>query len=134
MPSCAACHQSEAFVGANPATNNGLDRRSIEDLGIAESTGQETDEGKFKTPSLRNVALRPPFMHDGRFRNLDDVIDFYSRDIEDHDNLNPFLRDDRGRPIRYRFNRDEQRALEAFLHTLTDTQMINDEKYSDPFK
>ncbi|MEH6343798.1 MAG: cytochrome c peroxidase [Bermanella sp.] len=134
LPSCAGCHQSEAFVGANPATNNGLDRRSVEDLGVAESSGQETDEGKFKTPSLRNVALRPPFMHDGRFRDLDDVIDFYSRDIEDHDNLNPFLRDDRGRPINYRFNRDEQRALEDFLHTLTDTQMINDEKYSDPFK
>jgi len=134
LPSCAACHQSEAFVGANPATNNGLDRRSNEDLGVAESSGLETDEGKFKTPSLRNVALRPPFMHDGRFRDLDDVIDFYSRDIEDHDNLNPFLRDDRGQVIRYRFNREEQRALEAFLHTLTDTQMINDEKYSDPFE
>ena len=134
LPSCAGCHQSEAFVGANPATNNGLDRRSTDDFGIAESTGLETDEGKFKTPSLRNVALRPPFMHDGRFRDLDDVIDFYSRDIEDHDNLNPFLRDNRGQPIRYRFNRDEQRALEAFLHTLTDTQMINDEKYSDPFE
>ncbi len=134
LPSCAGCHQSEAFVGANPATNNGLDRRSNEDLGIAESSGAETDEGKFKTPSLRNVALRPPFMHDGRFQDLDDVIDFYSRDIENHDNLNPFLRDDRGQPIRYRFNRDEQRALEAFLHTLTDTQMINDEKYSDPFE
>jgi cytochrome c peroxidase len=134
LPSCAACHQSEAFVGANPATNNGLDRRSNEDLGVAESTALQTDEGKFKTPSLRNVALRPPFMHDGRFRDLDDVIDFYSRDIEDHDNLNAFLIDDRGQPVRYRFNQDEQRALEAFLHTLTDEVLINDEKYSDPFE
>ncbi len=134
LPSCGGCHQSEAFVGANSATNNGIDRRSIDDLGVAESTGLETDEGKFKTPSLRNVALRAPFMHDGRFNSLDRVIRFYSRDIEDHDNLHPVLRDDRGRAVNYRFNRDEERALVSFLNTLTDFEMLRDEKYSDPFK
>ncbi len=92
------------------------------------------DEGKFKTPSLRNIALRAPYMHDGRFRSLERVMDFYSRDIENHDNLHPILRDDRGRPVNYRFNNDEQRALVAFLNTLTDWDMIRDEKYSDPFQ
>ncbi len=133
LPPCAACHASEAFVGINPATNNGLDRTSRTDLGIAETTTRGADEGKFKTPSLRNIALRAPFMHDGRFNTLSEVIQFYSRDVENHPNLHPLLRDNRGRAIRYRFNNNERRALVDFLNTLTDFELITDEKYSDPF-
>ncbi len=132
-PPCAACHATEAFVGINPAVNNGLDRSSRDDLGIAETTGNQTDEGKFKTPSLRNIALRAPFMHDGRFNTLNEVIQFYNRDIERHPNLHPLLRDNRGRVVRYRFNNEERRSLVSFLNTLTDFEMIIDEKYSDPF-
>ncbi len=132
-PPCAACHATEAFVGINPATNNGLDRNSRDDLGVSETTGIRADEGKFKTPSLRNIALRAPFMHDGRFNTLSEVIQFYSRDIENHPNLHPQLRDNRGRAIHYRFNNEERRALVSFLNTLTDFEMITDEKYSDPF-
>jgi len=133
LPPCAACHASEAFVGVAPAANNGLDRASPTDQGIGESTGNRADDGKFKTPSLRNIALRPPFMHDGRFNTLSEVIQFYSRDVENHPNLHPLLTDNRGRAIHYRFNNDERRALVAFLNTLTDFELITDEKYSDPF-
>ena len=133
LPPCAACHVSEAFIGPSVATNNGLDRNSQEDLGIAESTGLSTDEGKFKTPSLRNIALRAPFMHDGRFNSLNQVIQFYSQDIQNHPNLHPALKDNRGRAVNYRFNNDERRALVDFLNTLTDFELITDEKYIDPF-
>jgi len=133
LPPCAACHASEAFVGIDPAANNGLNRASRTDLGIGESTGSRADDGKFKTPSLRNIALRPPFMHDGRFNTLSEVIQFYSRDVENHPNLHPLLTDNRGRAIHYRFNNEERRALVNFLNTLTDFELITDEKYSDPF-
>jgi len=72
-------------------------------------------------------------MHDGRFNTLSEVIQFYSRDVENHPNLHPLLTDNRGRAIHYRFNNDERRALVAFLNTLTDFELITDEKYSDPF-
>jgi cytochrome c peroxidase len=133
LPPCSACHASEAFIGPSIATNNGLDRVSRDDLGIAESTGLSTDEGKFKTPSLRNIALRPSFMHDGRFNSLNQVIRFYSQDIQNHPNLHPALKDDRGRAVNYRFNNVERRDLVSFLNTLTDFELITDEKYSDPF-
>lgn len=139
--SCSGCHVSEAFVGAVPgnamnrtsnATNNGLDSRSDDDLGVFESTGNNADVGKFKTPSLVNIAVRPPYMHDGRFRSLEEVIDHYSGGIESHPNLSPPLRDG-NRAAQFRFNNQERADLEAFLETLTDFEMLTAEKYSNPF-
>lgn len=140
--SCAVCHGSEAFVGSLPpggnvlgtiANNVGLDRFSVEDLGVAETTGNTEDEGKFKVPSLRNIALTAPYMHDGRFDDLDDVLDFYDNDIENHANLALPLVGNNGNAITFNLNGDEKRDLIDFLETLTDEQMINDEKFSDPF-
>jgi len=139
-PSCNSCHLSEAFVapllapnGTTIGTNNGLDAMSS-DQGIFESTGVNGHRGKFKVPSLRNVALRPPYMHDGRFGNLEEVINHYSTGIQDHPTLQPFLRDGNGDPIKYNFTNEEKTALIAFLNTLTDQEFITDEKFSDPFK
>lgn len=139
-PSCNACHMSEAFVapllaanGSTIGTNNGLGS-DMSDLGIFESTGVNGHRGKFKVPSLKNIAIRPPYMHDGRFTSLEEVIDHYSTGIQDHPTLQPFLRDSNGDPIRYNFSSEEKDALVAFLNTLTDNQMLSDEKYSNPFK
>ena len=139
-PSCNACHMSEAFVapllaanGSTIGTNNGLGA-DMSDLGIFESTGVNGHRGKFKVPSLKNIAIRPPYMHDGRFTSLEEVIDHYSTGIQDHPTLQPFLRDSNGDPIRYNFSSEEKDALVAFLNTLTDNQMLSDEKYSNPFK
>ncbi len=139
---CAGCHISEAFVGPIPngpmatttATNNGLDAVSTDDLGIFETTQNPNDVGKFKAPSLRNIAIRPPYMHDGRFATLGEVLDHYSTGIQDHVNLANPLRGDDGNPIQINLSQAQKDALIAFLQTLTDTEMLTDEKYSDPFQ
>ena len=135
---CASCHVSEAFVGAprgmTNATNNGLDAVSTDDLGIYEATNNKNDIGKFKTPSLRNIAIRPPYMHDGRFTSLQEVLDHYSTGIQKHSNLAAQFSDSSGNPIRLNLSQAQKDALIAFLKTLTDNEMLSDEKYSDPFK
>jgi cytochrome c peroxidase len=139
---CAGCHVSEAFLGPIPnnpfgtttSVNNGLDAISTTDLGIFETTSNSNDIGKFKVPSLRNIGVRAPYMHDGRFESLEEVIEHYSSGIQNHPNLAPPLRDENGDPIMYNFTDSEKSALVAFLNTLTDQAMLNDEKYSNPFK
>ncbi len=141
LVNCSGCHVTEAFVGPIPngrfgtttSVTNGLDAVSTDDLGVFESTGNRRDIGKFKAPSLRNIAIRPPYMHDGRFSTLEEVIEHYSSGIQDHPNLTPPLRSFDGRPIQFQFTQREKDALIAFLHTLTDMEMLTDEKFSNPF-
>ncbi len=140
---CVACHASEAFIGPIPinpngpttfATTNGLDANSTDDLGINEVTENPNDIGKFKAPSLKNIAIRPPYMHDGRFATLEEVIDHYSSGIQNHPNLiSPLVNSD-GEVGQFDFTQEEKEALIAFLNTLTDHQMLTDEKYSNPFE
>lgn len=139
---CTVCHQSEAMVTPGPprgrgtftgASNNGLDARSITDRGVAETTGNGGDTGKFKSPSLRDVAVRAPYMHDGRFATLEAVIDHYSDGIQGHPNLAGALNERNGRPERYNFAEDEKSALVAFLRTLTDETLLSHEMFGDPF-
>lgn len=141
VANCAGCHISEAFVGlevpgqfaTTAATNNGLDDESVGDLGVFETTMNVNDIGKFKTPSLVNVGARPPYMHDGRFATLEEVIDHYSQGIQPHPNLANQLTMGNGEPVKFNFSDEEKAALVAFLHTLTDHHMLSDEKLSDPF-
>ncbi len=140
---CVSCHSSEAFLSPIPnnpngpttfATTNGLDAVSIDDLGINESTGNPRDIGKFKVPSLKNIAIRPPYMHDGRFSNLPQVIEHYSSGIQNHPNLISPLINSAGEVGQFNFTPAEKDALIAFLNTLTDNQMLADEKFSNPFE
>ena len=139
---CVGCHITEAFIrpvplSDLPTTNsvtNGLDAESTDDKGIYEATGNSDDIGKFKVPSLKNIAIRPPYMHDGRFVTLDEVIDHYSIGVQKHINLaHPLLGSD-GEPVKFNFTETEKEALIAFLNTLTDYDMISDVKYSNPFE
>lgn len=131
---CSYCHSSENFGGVS-IQNNGLDAHFV-DKGVANVTFNEADIGKFKTVSLRNIELTAPYMHDGRFNTLEEVIDFYSTNINAHPNL-----DDRltttghtgGPPIQFNFTPEEKAAIIAFLKTLTDLDFINDIRYSNPF-
>ncbi len=129
---CFVCHQGEGFV-AFKATNNGLDARSEDDLGYGEITGLGGDIGTFKVPSLRNVALRAPYMHDGRFATLEEVVNHYSETIQPHANLGPpfFVKDGQVRQIE--ITARGKSALVAFLRTLSDEKMLADPKFSDPF-
>ncbi|SEB36902.1 cytochrome c peroxidase [Tenacibaculum sp. MAR_2009_124] len=139
---CSGCHVSEAFVGPIPngpfgtttSVTNGLDAVSTDDLGINETTNNANDIGKFKAPSLRNISIRPPYMHDGRFATLKEVVEFYNSGIQKHTNLRPPLLGSDDNPIRLNLNQAQKDALVAFLETLTDYEMLSDEKYSDPFK
>lgn len=130
---CLLCHTGEAFI-AIQAMNNGLDLETT-DPGYGEVTGAAIDDSTFKVPSLRNIAVRPPYMHDGRFATLSEVVDHYSEGIQAHANLpltGFFPRNSEG-VIPLRLNRYQKDSLIAFLHTLTDHEMLTDPKFSDPF-
>ncbi|HEY1110819.1 MAG TPA: hypothetical protein VGE76_19355 [Opitutaceae bacterium] len=88
------------------------------DRGRGEVTGKASDEGKFKTPSLRNVALTAPYMHDGRLRSLEDVVAHYDHRVRRSATLDPNLA--KHPPEGLRLSTEDQRALVAFLRTLTD--------------
>ncbi|MBV8253386.1 MAG: c-type cytochrome [Chitinophaga sp.] len=108
-------------------SNNGLDEKYT-DNGIGEITGQAKDQATFKIPTLRNVALTAPYMHDGRFATLDAVLNHYSHGIKPGPNTGVQLHNG---PIN--LTTQEQQDIIAFLNTLTDQSLITDPKYSDPF-
>jgi cytochrome c peroxidase len=129
---CDTCHTTDIQI-APEARNNGLDATTT-DRGLGAVTGNPNDDGKFKVPSLRNVALTGPFMHDGRFATLAEVIAFYNSGVQAHPNLDPRLEVNNGRPRRLNLDPGDQAALVAFLNTLTDQTLISDPKFSNPFR
>lgn len=93
--------------------------------------------GSFKIPSLRNIALTAPYMHDGRFATLNDVLNHYSGGIKNHKDLSWELSDITNNvqtPKRFNYTAEDKEALIAFLKTLTDYKMISDPKFSNPFQ
>lgn len=135
---CNACHGSDNFVPGNAVNNNGLENPYV-DKGIGALTGRPQDEGLFKVPSLRNIELTAPYMHDGRFATLEQVVEFYNSGVVNHPNLSPPLRNppggpgQPGAPRRLNLTFAQKAALVAFLKTLTDTTVTTDVKFSDPF-
>ncbi|MEZ4886698.1 MAG: cytochrome c peroxidase [Chitinophagales bacterium] len=90
-------------------------------------------DGNFKIPSLRNIELTAPYMHDGRFNTLAEVINHYNENIQPHSDLDNKFRSSNGTPRRMNLSDLEKRALEAFLTTLTDDTFVKDVRFSDPF-
>jgi len=127
---CSDCHDTNAFVG-DQARNNGLDA-VFTDLGVGGVTGNNNDTGEFKVNSLRNIQLTGPYMHDGRFATLGEVIDHYDDGVQNSQFLDNRLRQGNG-VRRLNLNGQERQALIDFLITLTDNNFITDEKFSDPF-
>ncbi len=138
---CASCHvdnapgpgapANTAVFFVNMATNNGL---GSDDEGVGAVTGRPQDIGRFKSPSLRNVALTAPYMHDGRFANLRQVVDHYDRGVHNSPTLDRRLRGGNGQPLRLNLTPPERDALVAFLNTLSDDAFIREAKFSDPFE
>ncbi len=128
---CAACHGTDAHIAPGPR-NNGLDATTT-DAGVGGVNGAPNLVATFKTPSLRNIALNAPFMHDGRFATLEQVIEHYNSGVQNHPNLSPPLRTPGGTPIRLNLNQNQKDALLAFLNTLTDNSFATDPKFQDPF-
>jgi len=126
---CASCHTSDLFSD-DAFRNNGLaPNPSLNDIGREEVSGDATDRYKFKVPSLRNVELTAPYMHDGRFGTLEAVLDFYSNSVTDSPTLDPILNQDGELGIA--LTNYEKTTLLAFLGTLTDETYINDERFAE---
>lgn len=115
---CFHCHGGPLFQSQTFA-NNGSDG-AFKDLGREKITGKAADRGKFAVPSLRNIALTAPYMHDGRFRTLEEVVAHYSTGVARSATLDPNLakHPDGGVPL----STADKSALVAFLNTLTDPQ------------
>ncbi|OQP40706.1 cytochrome-c peroxidase [Niastella yeongjuensis] len=115
--------------------NNGLDSMPG-DAGREGITKQPTDKGRFRVVTLRNIALTAPYMHDGRFNTLEEVVDHYSDHVQSSRTLSIFLQDNsnttHGKQLQ--LTAQEKKDLIAFLHMLTDSSFITDKRFSDPFK
>jgi len=137
---CASCHNGGGGIGGGGYTGGGFSfldiglDNSYADLGRGEVTGVSTDNGTFKVPDLHNVAITAPYMHDGRYKTLSEVLDHYSHNIQGSPNLDIRLRDNTGNPIQMNISDQEKQAIIAFLNTLTDYTMMTDPKFSNPFK
>lgn len=120
---CVNCHRTIAFF-ADKATNTGLD-----------SVPADTGAGgaRFKPPSLRNIAVRPPYMHDGRFTTLRQVVEFYDHGVRNTPAIDPRLLTAEGTPRRLHLTAGQIDALVAFMESLTDSTFLRDERFSDPF-
>ncbi len=132
---CNQCHTSESFFASNEPTHNGLALAPGDD-GFFIATGNAKDIGKFKTVTLRNIGLTPPYMHDGRFENLHEVVRFYNEGIQAHPNLDDRLTEELeigGTPVRLGLSDQDIDDLVAFLHTLSDEGLVQSEKYANPF-
>jgi cytochrome c peroxidase len=135
---CATCHSGVNFRGPNDhdVANIGLELSNV-DKGIADVSGKASDIGKFRVPSLRNIALTGPYMHDGRFTNLRAVINHYNQGVQKNANLDPRLTDSwgaGGEPRKLGLSEGDINDLIAFLGTLTDEKVTKDPKFSDPFQ
>lgn len=116
---CFHCHGGTLFT-THIFADNGLPPRPgmKEDFGLAEITGKESDRRKFKAPSLRNIALTAPYMHDNRFATLEEVVEHYNSGVFRHPTLDPNLA--KHPPEGLGLSAAEKKALVAFLRTLTD--------------
>lgn len=129
---CFNCHKTSLFTD-NISHNTGLDLYP-KDKGLGAITKLKKDNFKFKTPSLRNVALTAPYMHDGRFKTLEQVIEFYDHDVIPNlssENISFAFME---QATRNRISPQDTKALIAFLNSLTDYELITNPKFSDPFK
>jgi cytochrome c peroxidase len=95
---CERCHSTITY-GNIKMKNNGLDLQ-YQDIGLAKLTSKKEDIGVFKAPSFRNLKYTAPYMHDGRFKTLEEVIEHYNNGILPHENLDPILKDSLGNPIK----------------------------------
>ena len=104
------------------------------DRGFGAISGNPAMDGHFKVGSLRNIELTAPYMHDGRFTTLEQVIEHYNTGVKNNPNLSPQLRLPNGMPRQLNLSPADKAALVAFLKTLTDPTIATDVKFSNPFK
>jgi len=126
---CGHCHAEPLFTTFE-FRNNGLEPidglEDFPDKGRGEVTGVLFDNGKFKIPTLFNAAISPPYMHDGRFNTLEEVMDHYNSGGHRQPNTDPLIR-----PLG--LTEKQKMQVIAFVRTLTDTAFLNNSEFSDPY-
>lgn len=134
---CAHCHNfssGKLLFAGNEFANNGLDSTqdytSFMDYGYGEATGISFDNGTFRGVTLRNIALTAPYMHDGRFATLEEVVDHYATGGHYSPNLSSILST---APTIKNLDADDKAAIVAFLKTLTDTSYFDKPEWNSPF-
>ena len=125
---CNTCHSGILFTD-HSFRSNGLGAEYTGDLGRFRITENESDKNKFKVPTLRNIEVTYPYMHDGRFRNLEGVLEHYADGVQGVDNLDPALK--KGPKPGIALTKEEQGQIIAFLKTLTDTEFLNNKRFSE---
>jgi cytochrome c peroxidase len=125
---CLHCHDG-ALAQVNMFANNGLDV-TFDDPGRMLITGNPNDEGKFKVPTLRNIELTSPYMHDGRFSSLAEVVNHYSIGVTNSSTVDPMMEfaDQGGAQL----DAQERQLLITFLKTFTDEEFVNNSDFQDP--
>jgi len=121
---CFHCHGSDKnpLWTDNKFHNNGLDA-TFTDLGLGKITGDPADNGKFKSPSLRNLAFTAPYMHDGRFATLEEVINHYSEELKTSPTIDPLMKKVAQGGVQ--LSAQDKADLKAFLLSLSDDEFIN---------
>ncbi len=125
---CFHCHTTILFTD-NEFHNNGLDS-VFSDQGLYDVTGDPSDIGRFKTPGLRNLVFTAPYMHDGRFESLEEVIDFYSEGLKYSPTIDPLMKKVHEGGIQ--LSQGDKLNLLAFLKTLTDSSFVLNPEFSEP--
>lgn len=159
---CGNCHNGQSFAGwIGGAECIGLDE-NYQDNGVGELTRRPEDNAKFRIPSLLNIEYTAPYMHDGRYKTLEEVVEHYNSGVKPHPNLSWALQDfssfgnmttaqiliqfdtnhdgelsdteiPKAAPVRLNLSQVEKNALVAFMKTLSDPSVFTDVRFSDPF-
>lgn len=126
---CAHCHNEPLFT-TDEYFNNGLDEaenfEDFADIGLGGVTNKPSDNGKFRAPTLRNIEFTAPYMHDGRFQTLEEVIDHYNSGGQPADNKDPLLHN-------LGLTEEQKQNLIAFLKMLSDEDFVNNPDFQSPF-
>jgi len=129
---CFHCHAGVNFTNSK-FMNNGLDdEASFADLGYFETTANDSDKAKFKVPSLRNISATAPYMHDGRFATLDEVLNHYNQGVKNSSTVDEIMQYNISPGLQ--LTEQDKADIIAFLHTLTDETYLTNTEYSSPFK
>jgi len=122
---CFHCHTLPLMTD-NTFRNNGLDSVfNSSNWGLFAYTNNPYDIGKYKVPTLINIALTSPYMHDGRFQTLEEVINFYDHGIKYSQTLDPIMMKNNRLQMGLQLTEKEKNDLKAFLLTLTDSSLLN---------
>jgi cytochrome c peroxidase len=134
---CFHCHGSDVMLAGNGFFNNGLDNVTAPDQFLDKGLGDvilnPDNNGKFRSPSLRNIAMSAPYMHDGRFQTLEQVVEHYAKKGTGYYNEDPNIKLVGIGGFNNTLSAFQKQAIVKFLHTLSDPDFVNNPDIQSPF-